>query len=123
MNTRPGRGFATWQFWAPKYGMRAGVAILAGLAIGLTLGLKASRRPVALAGAVASGYVLLTWFALETSIPAPRFDPETGVSISYFAPHHGLPATGLEWSYSVLGLFAIAVAPLVAWLVARRKRA
>jgi hypothetical protein len=124
MNTRPARGFgATWQYWGPKYGLRAGVAILAGLAIGLILGTKAWRRPVALAGAVAAVYVLLAWFAIEKSIPPLRFDPVTGGTIGGSTPHHGLPANLLEWSYSALGLFAVVVAPLVARFVARRKNA
>lgn len=119
LDVRPHQEFGgTWQFWAPLYGFRAGISIIIGLAIGTVLGLKAIRRPAALAALTATAYILITWLALETSVFYRARGDGTVVT---GGSRHGFPATAIEWSYSVLGLIVLALAPLWARFVARRK--
>jgi hypothetical protein len=124
MNGRPMPDFGTWQFLAPGYGYRAFIAILTGVLIGWIAGRKILKAPAWTATILTSAYVLISWLALETSYrviypTGNAADPSTRSAM----PQHGLPSGKVEWSYSLLALFAVAVAPLVARLVAKRRNA
>jgi hypothetical protein len=124
MNERPMSDFGTWQFLAPGYGYRAFIAILTGVLIGWIAGRKVLKAPAWTATIIASTYVLISWLALETSYrvvfqTGNAADPGTRTAF----PQHGLPSGAVEWSYSLVALFAVAVAPLVARLVAKRRNA
>jgi hypothetical protein len=124
LNGRPLPEFGTWQFFAPSYGYKAFVAIVIGAAIGLVVGSKALKAPAWIAAGVASAYAVISWFVLETSfrvIHATGEGSNSGLSAGF--AHHGLPQSAREWSYSLVALFAVAVAPLVARLVAKRRAA
>jgi hypothetical protein len=76
---------------------------------------------------VASGYALISWFVLESSVryiyPSGQV-PGSELSVAgYGVERHGLPSGAREWSYSLVALFAVAVAPLVARFVAKRRNA
>jgi len=124
MNSRPMRDFGTWQFLAPGYGYRAFIAIITGVLIGWIVGRKVLRASALTATIIASTYVVISWLAIESSL---RVIPQTGnaadPNTQSAIPHHGLPSGAVEWSYSLLALFAVAVAPLVARLVAKRRTA
>lgn len=123
LNGRPLPEFGTWQFYAPSFGYKAFVAIVIGVVIGLIVGSKVSNARAWVAGGIASAYALVSLLMLETSlrIVHPTGDaPDSGFVSSGFS-RHGLPRNAREWSYSLLALLAVAVAPLVARAVARRK--
>jgi len=126
MNRRPSPFFSTWQSVAPQYGYRAFVAIVTGVLIGLIVGRKALRGPAWTAMTVAGAYVLISWVALESST---RFvnesgDVQPGLGISgYGIESQGFPHTARDWTYSLVALFAVAVAGLVARSVSRRRAA
>jgi len=124
LNGRPWPEFGTWQFFAPSYGYKAFIAIVIGAAIGLIVGTKLLKAPAWVAAGIASVYALISWFALETSLhvihaSGEGADPTVGAGYS----RHGLPSGGREWSYSLVALFAVLVAPLVARFVAKRRKA
>jgi len=121
MNGRPLAFFITWQSVAPEYGYRAAIAIATGVLIGAIVGRKVLKAPAWTAAIVASVYVLISWFMLETSLrfihPSGEVsDPTSMVGI----PRRGLPSGAREWSYSLLALLVVGIAPLVARLLSRR---
>jgi hypothetical protein len=127
MNGRPSPFFGTWQSVAPQYGYRAFFAIIIGVVIGVIVGRKALRAQVWTAVVVASTYVAISWLVLETS---ERFIRRTGdidaggfTSGTYGVERHGLPSSARDWTYSLVALFAVAIAPLVARFVAKRRNA
>ena len=122
LNGRPLPGFGTWQFYAPSFGFKAFVAIAIGAVIGLIVGSRVITARAWVGGMIASAYALISWVVLETSVSAIR--PTGDVSdqgVGYGFSRHGLPRNAREWSYSLIALLAVVVAPVVARLVARRK--
>jgi len=124
LNGRPEPEFGTWQFFAPSYGYKSFIAIVIGVAVGFIVGSKVLKASAWVAAGVASAYALITWIALESSLRVihPSGEgAEPGFSVG--VPRHGLPSGAREWSYSLLALFAVAAAPLVARLVSKRRNA
>jgi len=128
INGRPSFPFSyTWQGVAPQYGYRAFVAIVIGVVIGAIVGRRALKAPVWTAAVVASTYVAITWLAIETSVrvirPTGDIAADGFTSGTYGVQRHGLPTSARDWTYSLVGLFAVAAAALVARFVAKRRTA